>query len=279
MEYIITPTVNTETITKAEEENISANENINLMKGFLSKDSLKRLKAIIIVGPVEEDTKQFIDEQKKHAAYLRNLGVQVLEFYHPKAKQKDIVAASKGANIVIYAGHGMVSLFCLTNGLVNSEDLLKEMNLQKNALVIFNHACESAGSSGPDMNDIGQSVAVNRVTEYAKPFVQSNVAAYYANNYNDNLISFFISLFERKKLKDIYTDEATKRSKLEYRNVYSYNPNYEIGLASSRPTNQMITYNWYTNGKITKTQKVKDFKSYDVAYVGKPNFTVIDLFR
>ena len=107
---------------------------------------IKKLKAVFIVGPVEEDTKEFIAEQKKNAAYLKGLGVQVVEFYHPNAKQKDIIAGAQNANMLIYAGHGGVSVYCLTNGVVNTVDLLKDLNLHKNAIIIFNHACESAGS-------------------------------------------------------------------------------------------------------------------------------------
>jgi hypothetical protein len=48
--------------------------------------------------------------------------------------------------------------------------------LHKNALVLFSHACESAGSSALDTKDIGVNEATKRVEDYAKPFVKLGAA-------------------------------------------------------------------------------------------------------
>ncbi len=246
---------------------------------LLSRDSLKILKAIIVVGPVEESTKSFIDEQKAVAQYLKSIGVQVVEFYHPNAKWKDIVKASEDANIFIYAGHGRVSVFCLTDQTVEAETITKDLKLHKNALVIFNHACESAGASAPDTKDIGQAEAIRRVSDYAKTFVGLNASAYYANNYDGSVIPFLTSFFQRQTFSKIYKTEASKWTKIEVLRKYSYDSNFEIGLACSKPSNEMQTLTWYTNGKISKVEKFKDFKMYEVAFVAKPNYTVNDLFK
>ena len=263
---------------KIKETNAIAN-NIGLSTMFLSKDSLKNIKAIFIVGPVEESTKEFIDEQKKNAKYLKDLGVQVVEFYHPNAKWKDIVKASEGANVLVYAGHGGVAVFCVTGQIVEGDVIQRDLKLHKNAIVIFNHACESAGSSLVDTKDIGQVEAFRRVGDYAKPFIESNVSVYYANNYNDCLIPFFTSFFQRIPIKEIYIKQATQWNKIEARKKYQYDPNLEISVASKNGTNEMRTLTWYQNGKVSKIEKFKDCKTYDIAYVGKPNFTVIDLFK
>jgi hypothetical protein len=258
--------------------------NINTANTFtnnisLSEDSLKKIKAIFIVGPVEESTKEFIDEQKKNAKYLKDLGVQVFEFYHPNAKWKDIVKASQGANILVYAGHGGVAVFCVTGEIVEGEIIQRDLKLHKNAVVIFNHACESAGSSAVDTKDIGQTEAFRRVGDYAKPFIESDVSLYYANNYSDCLIPFFTSFFDRKTVKEIYNKQATKWNKIEAIKKYSYDPNYEISIASKKGSNEIRILTWHLNGKVSKVEKFKDCKSYEIAFVGKPNFTVVDLFK
>lgn len=278
-EYKLVASTPNNTVIDEVRENV-INETVILHNKFLSKDSLKKLKAVFIVGPVEEATKEFIDEQKKNAAYLKSLGIQVIEFYHPNAKQKDIVALGQGANILVYAGHGGVSVYCLTNGVVNSIDLLKDLKLKNNALIIFNHACESAGSSALDKTDIGLTDAFTRVTEYAKPFLEHNASAYYANNYYDCLIPFFKDFFERNKLKNIYTNQAAKWSKLEKDIKYKYNSLYEVGIASNKGSNDIQTLTWYNEkNKIEKVEKFKNPKTYNVAFIGNPNFTVIDFFK
>jgi len=280
LEYNSIAALSTYTVdTKSDNEVNTFNDNLVLNNMFLSKDSLKKIKAIFIVGPVEESTKEFIEEQKKNAKYLKSLGIQVIEFYHPNAKWKDIVKASEGANILVYAGHGGVAVFCVTGQIVEGDIIQRDLKLHKNAIVIFNHACESAGSSLVDTKDIGQAEAFRRVGDYAKPFIASNASVYYANNYSDCLIPFFTSFFQRKPIKEIYNKQASKWNKIEARKKYQYEPNFEISVASKNGTNEMRELTWYTKGKVSKVEKFKDCKTYNVAYVGKPNLTVVDLFK
>ncbi|MBK8369766.1 MAG: hypothetical protein IPL10_21015 [Bacteroidetes bacterium] len=75
------------------EDDYTINEAL-LNNTFISKDSLKQIKAIIIVGPVsKEEDRKTIEDQKKNAKYLRNMGVQVFEFYPPYDKWEAIVKA------------------------------------------------------------------------------------------------------------------------------------------------------------------------------------------
>ena len=245
---------------------------------LISRDSLKKLKAIIIVGPVEEDTKEFIEEQKVTALYLKSLGVQVFEFYHPNAKWADIAKASVGANILVYAGHGSVSVFCVTNQIVESEKIISDLKLHKNALVILNHACESAGASAADMKEITQIEALRRVGDYAKTFVSTNGGAYYANNYDYSVVPFLESFFKRQNIKTIYTKAASEWTKIEVFKKYKYDSNFDIGIASKEASDDYYICTITENEK-SRTKKIKAFKSYEVAYVGKPNYTVNDLFK
>ncbi len=249
--------VNNEPVFSSYEYNKNESEVIDL--SLISRDSLRKLKAIIIVGPVEGLTGSFIREQQKTTAYLRSVGVRVVEFFDPYARWKEIVEESKGAHIFIYSGHGTASLLCLSDGMVYGNTIKQELKLHKNALVIFNHACESAGSSATDKGDIGKAEALRRVSDYAKPFVEIKAGAYFANNYNDCLPSFLNSFFQRIRMKDLYTQEATSYAKIEVVKKYNYDFQFEIGISSNKDS--------------------KGVSDYNVAYVGKPNYTVTDLFK
>jgi len=276
-------TVNTQNSNN--EENLS--NDIVLSSNFLSRDSLRKLKAIIIVGPVDKEwDKNSIENQKKTAKYLRDMGVQVIEFYPPNDKWESIVKASEGAHIFIYSGHGSnqginyeIGGICLTKNIYHAQEILDNLKLHKNALILFNSVCGAAGSSAIDNNDIGKKEAIKRVSEYAYPFYKLNAGAYYANNYTGCLIPFLESFFQRKNIKSIYKAQASLYQKIEGYSVYQYDSQFEVSVAAQPSTNKLVTqFVGIGNGK-WKEQKVMDYKSYDVAYVGKPNYTVNDLFK
>lgn len=250
----------------------------------LAVDTLRMIKVVVVVGPVEESTASFINEKKELVLFLRSIGVQVSEFYHPNANWEDIVKAAKGANIFIYSGHGSTmgenggaGGLCVTDGMYSAASITNEIKLAKNALVLFNHVCRGAGSSADDTKDIGKEEAMKRVGDYAKPFIMNNAAAYYANNYNGCLESILTEFFNGKKIKDIYNKDANKWTKIEDRGPYKFNKQNEIAIASDDQPSDFYRTS-YVNGK-KKVEKVKGFKDYDVAYVGIPTFTVYDMFK
>jgi hypothetical protein len=257
-----------------------------LGKKHLSLDSLKQLKAIIIVGPVSKEYDIYsINNQKKNAAYLRSIGIEVIEFYPPNDKWESIVKSCEGAHILIYSGHGSnqginydAGGICLTEGIYHAQDILNEFKLHKNSLILFNSVCRAAGSSASDNGDIGKNEALKRVAEYAYPFYKLYAGGYYANNYGDCLIPFLSSFLKNEKIKGIYTKEASVWNKIEVFKKFQYDQNYEISVSSRPGTGEMYERISYTND-VKKVEKVRDSKSYDVAYVGKPNFTVVDLFK
>jgi hypothetical protein len=249
----------------------------------LSVDTLRMIKAVIVVG---NDAKDFIGEQKKVAAFLKGLGVNVTELYWPNAKWEDVKKASENANIFLYSGHGGTDptsesakegTMYLNEGVISGSNITESLKLHKNALVLFSHACESAGSSALDTKDIGVNEATKRVEDYAKPFVKLGAACYYSNNYNDYVIPLLTKFFNGTRIKDIYNSDATKWDVVANRKIYAYNKKYEAAIAISKTANE-YTQTMYKKGKPVEV-KLKPFKSYDVAYVGVPTFTVHDLFN
>ena len=261
-------------------------ENEDAIRVKLSKFTLQKIKAVIVVGMDDDGNKDYIAEQKILAKFLRNLGVRVTEYYYPNCKWEDVKKGSKDANIFVYNGHGitlgedMEGTLYLNEGIIYGPDITEGLKLHKNALVLFNHACSSAGSSAADRNDIGIVEATKRVEDYAKPFLKLNAGCYYANNYIGSLKPFLISFFNGIPVKTIYKKEASKYSKIELTKLHKLNKNYELSLSSDKPapneTHTIITT--FGNGK-EKIETLKSFKSYEVAYVGKPNYTVNDLFK
>jgi len=249
-------------------------------KTKLTKEQLKKLKAVIVVG---NDGAQFTDEQLKVNTFLKYNGVSVTFFYSPFCEWEAIKKASEGAHIFIYSGHGITLHSKLNNndlsegkegtlylkgGIIDGQKLVEGLKLHKNALVLFNHACSSAGSSADDIGDIGITEATKRVIDYAKPFVKLKAGCYYANNYHNCIIPILTKFFNGVKIQDIYNHDASQSDKIENRITYPYNKNYEVAVSSQ------FRYETYSDGSV-----ISAFKSYDIAYVGIPNFTVCDFFK
>jgi hypothetical protein len=251
----------------------------------LSPDSLSRLKAVLVVGPTEDATSESIERVKEIASYLRSSGVNVAEFYDPDASWKAIVQAAKGAHIFLYSGHG-VNLgdkgkpggFCLSKKEnISSGSIIKDLRLHKNALIIFYTVCMGAGSSAEDDKDIGIQVALQRVSEYARPFVELGAAGYYANNVSNTIVPFLKEFFNKKNIKQIYETSVPKSNHIETTRKYSYNQKLEISIASNN-IKGTATRTTYTNG-VKKVEQVPSVKSYEMAFVGIPGFRVLDFFK
>ena len=251
----------------------------------LSRDSLSRIKAVLVVGPAEGTTKETIEQIHEIALYLRKLGVKVTELYEPAATWRSVVIASAGAHIFLYSGHG-TSLgeigttggFYLSGGdFISAATISKELKLHKNALVIFKSVCMGAGSSASDNSDIGIKVAIQRVSDYAYSFIKHGAGGYYANNYNNSIVPFLEAFFNRKSLKDAYKTTTGAFCRIEKTEVYMYKPDCRVSVASSEGSGY-ATRTSVING-VKKVEKVPSFKEYEIAYVGNPSFSVIDFFR
>lgn len=243
-------------------------------------EDLKKLKVTIVVGHVDDITWQFVRDKEKLAKEMRNFGIQVVEVY-PINTWIDVVEKSKNSDIFIYTGHGSLAGeklgvdaggICIDDGIWGYHDIKRDLKLKPNALVIFNHACFSAGSQKYDPADIGIEEAVRRVEAYAKPFIETNAGMYYATNIND--LSSFIKYFMNgysigetyDKLKQKYGDE------IRYRGKSKNNPLMEIAVSSS-----MVEWHELLNRKLKEDNmpgKLDIRMGYDMAYVGDPCYSI-----
>jgi hypothetical protein len=251
----------------------------------LSHDSLSHLKAVLVVGPIEELTGESIENMKQTASYLRSLGVKVVEVYDPDASWTNVVRAAQGAHIFLYSGHGTYlgeherpGGFCLSNdAMISSNTIVKDLKLHKNALILFNSVCLGAGSSASDNSDIGVNKAIQRVSDYAQPFVKLGAAGYYANNYSNSMVPFLRAFFNKENIKQIYEETTSSLCHIETTQKYSYSPTFEVSVCSSTGSG-FSTRTSYTNG-VKKVEEVPMFKEYEIAFVGLPGFTVLDFFK
>lgn len=253
---------------------------------FISKSKLNQIKAVFVVGPVEEMTKAYIQKAEKVAVYLRKLGANVYTFYTPHDKWEDIVKASNSAHIFYYTGHGTTcgengkpGGLCLSNDVfIYSKTISQSLKLHKNALVIFNSACLSAGRSADDEKDIGVKEAFRRVSDYSQPFLKLGAGAYYANNYDDAIVPFLESFFSGVNMKNNYVKHLIYDSKLETINKNPYFNYYQVGISSWESDGTSTHLIWVENG-VKKEKIIPPIKSYDIAFAGNPNLTYMDWFR
>jgi hypothetical protein len=162
-------------------------------------------KAVYVVGVVDTvsgpATRSYVDSARENAAQLRDLGVQVVEFYPPDNHWQDVRAAAREANILIYSGHGITwggepplvgGLLLQPGEAVHPDQIRAELRMAPSAIAIMNHICYAAGVSADDPGPISREEAERRVAQYSLPFLDAGISGYYANMYG----SFPVALIE-----------------------------------------------------------------------------------
>jgi hypothetical protein len=247
---------------------------------IISYSQADQLRAVIIVGDQQDGTVSAIKEMEEIHSFFKSKNVIVKTFYHPKTSWKDIVKASKDASFFVYSGHGMSWPDGKYGGLdldkaISSKDIMNGLKLKANAIVIFKSVCGGAGSSASDDGDIGIKKAIERVSDYSRPFLNIGVSAYYANNFGEGCLSFLNDFFEGKTMKECFDNSIGWSAKLEIDQKYKYDRIKSIGLASC---------DW--GGTVTKTSYIKGVKSvrevpatkdYDIAYVANSRYNLSTL--
>lgn len=160
------------------------------------------LKVVIIVGPVESNTANYIYNAKRYAAQARSYGATVVEIFSPNATWSRVKSAAQGANLLIYLGHGNGSPspygpwskytkdgFGLnaTAGRGNSNRkyygeyyIDTYLHLAHNSVVILNRLCYASGNSEWGSPNPTKTAAKTRVDNYASGFLRANARAVFA---------------------------------------------------------------------------------------------------
>jgi len=168
-------------------------------------------KALVVVGPVDPprnvNTRAYIAEAERVAGIVERAGYRVSRLYHPHATWDRLRRHARGADLLVYYGHGngygwmgytasdSINGLCLTdpgdpNGIYagkgvpggNADDLAG-LGLAPHCTVALVHTCYAAGSSKLDRRPIDYQTATTRVMSYAEAFFRAGAAHYVAINY------------------------------------------------------------------------------------------------
>jgi len=244
---------------------------------IISYSQADQLRAVIIVGDQQDGTLNAIEDMENIHTFFKSKNVIVKTFYHPKTSWKDIVKASKNASFFVYSGHGMSWPDGKYGGLdlnkaISSEDIVNDLKLTPNAIVVFKSVCGGAGSSANDDGDIGIKKAIERVSDYSKPFLNIGASAYYADNFGEGCISFLNIFFEGKTIKECFGNSIGWLAKFEIEKNYKFDKRKSIGMASS-DWGGTVTKTSYING-VKSVREVPATKDYNIAYVANPSYSI-----
>ena len=247
---------------------------------LISYSQADQLRAVIIVGDHQDGTMNAIEYMESIHTFFKSKNVIVKTFYHPKTSWKDIVKASKDASFFVYSGHGMSWPDGKYGGLdlneaISSEDIVNDLKLRSNAIIIFKSVCGGAGSSANDDGDIGIKKAIERVSDYSKPFLNIGASAYYADNFGKGCLSFLNNFFEGKTIKECFGNSIGWLAKFEIEKNYKFDKRKSIGLASSN-WGGTVTKTSYING-VKSVREVPATKNYNIAYVANPSYSISTL--
>ncbi len=164
-----------------------------------------RLKAVVIVGPTDGMTDEYLRWGEVIARTAERNGMQVARIYHPRALWSRVKEETRGANLVVYLGHGFgwpspypKSLFeSQMDGLgLNYPDparrsryethyygaakIRKRLQLAPNAVVILNHLCYASGHGEMHHSRPTRDVAIRRVDNFANGFLKVGARVVFA---------------------------------------------------------------------------------------------------
>lgn len=178
------------------------------------------LKAVIIVGPTGSLTSYYKQSADAVAAAAAANGMSVTKLYTPNATWAKVKAATAGANLVYFAGHGNgwpspyfpscksyapcypdrqdgYGLDPSSNGdtpTYYGEQYVSQVKLAPGAIVLLNHLCYAPGASEPGNPVPSQSVAVQRADDFAAGFLAAGASVVIASD-GSGFPSFINGLF------------------------------------------------------------------------------------
>jgi hypothetical protein len=164
------------------------------------------LKVVIVVGPVGGATASYKSGANKLADEARSYGASVTKVYTPNATWSRVYEAAKGANLLIYLGHGngwpsTHAPFDVKSkdgmGLNRSADsgnsntkyfgeyYMTKLALAENSVVVLNRLCYASGNNEWGAGNPTKATAVKRVDNYGHGFLGAGAKAVFASGITD----------------------------------------------------------------------------------------------
>jgi len=163
-------------------------------------------KVVIIVGATHGETAKYRSNADELYAEAIQHTPNVTRVYSPNATWAAVKAATTGANIVIYLGHGngwpspytYDPLYATKDGFgLNAtagqgdynnkyygEPSIRSLDLAPNAIVFLHHLCYASGNSESSSNNPALSVARQRVDNYGAAFLAAGASAVIADGHS-----------------------------------------------------------------------------------------------
>ena len=173
-------------------------------------------KVVIIVGATQATTASYRADADQAYAEARKYTSNVVKVYSPYATWSKVKAATVGANVIIYMGHGngwpspytydpkfttkdgfglnATSGAGDSNNTYYGEPYVATLDLAPNAIVLLHHLCYAAGNSEPGNAEPSLSVAHQRLDNYAAGFLKAGASAVIADGHSSP-VSYLRSLF------------------------------------------------------------------------------------
>lgn len=207
-------------------------------------------KVVIVVGAVESTTPSFRADADKIYAEAIKYTPNVIKVYSPNATWAAVKAAAQGASIFIYLGHGYgfpspyrpVLSPSVHNGMGLNEFggrddwdkkyygeslIASEIRFAKDAVVLLNHLCYSAGSSEDGDPEPTMPIARERVDNFASGFIKAGARMVTADSWTSGVIYTIKSIFTTDQTLGQMWSNAPNRRGHEQPFVPVRNPQFE----------------------------------------------------
>jgi flagellar hook assembly protein FlgD len=190
------------------------------------------LKAVIIVGPSSGSTNKYLDRGEQFARSAEAQGMDVRRIFHPRATWARVLDNIQGANLVVFLGHGngWPSPYAPFNkdskdgfGLnpeegasayttkYYGENLIRDrIELAENAVVLLSNLCYASGNGEPGQAKPSQSVAIQRVDNYASGFLDAGARAVFAYGWKQDLDLIRALNTSDKTMDQLFMTEGSK---------------------------------------------------------------------
>ncbi|HUQ42954.1 MAG TPA: hypothetical protein VM451_00885 [Candidatus Limnocylindria bacterium] len=210
-------------------------------------------KVVIVVGATEGTTASYRADADMIAAEALKYTSNVIKLYSPNATWDQVRAAAQGASIFVYLGHGYgypspyrpVLSPSVQDGMglneiggVSDSDkkyygessIANEIRFAKDAIVLLNHLCYSAGSSESGAAEPTIGVARERVDNYASGFIKAGARTVIAQSWTSGVLYAIRSIFTTdKSILDVW-EAAPNRQGHVQPFVPIRNPQFEARL-------------------------------------------------
>jgi hypothetical protein len=196
-------------------------------------------KVVIVVGATESTTASYRSDADTIATEALKYTPNVIKLYSPNATWAFVKAAAQNASIFVYLGHGYgypspyrpvlspsvqdgmglnttAGVSDSTKTYYGESLIASDIRFAKNAVVLLNHLCYSAGSSESGAAEPTIPVARERVDNFASGFIKAGARAVIAQSWTSGVIYAIRSIFTTDEtIGDMWTNAPNRQGHIQ----------------------------------------------------------------